>query len=444
MSRLCSVIDTATRITLQSESPARAITSHSGILCTIVAYYTDFPVFFKPFLENFKKKRIYLDYASSTPLDISMLSSFPSISKKYSHANPSALHKEGVSIAKVLQDARDLVAKTLGAHSDEIIFTSNASESDNLAILGSISHFLKEGIKPEEIGVYISPFEHSAVSEAVASLGSDIFICTLLQEDGYVKAKNIVFPEGLKVILISVMMVQNEIGTVQDIKEIAKHIRKLKKDNPALQIIFHTDATQAPLFYDLNVARLGVDMMTLGATKLYCPKGVGLLYKKRVINLSPIFYGGGQEMGLRPGTEPVELIHQFSHALRYASLNKETYTTKIQSLKDYFEKKLKEKFSNIRITGAGDRSPHISHLVFEGIDSELFVLELDARGIAVSSKSACKNEEDGESKLLSILYPNEKVGAIRVSFGRFTKEKDLDFMIKSMSSVFQKYQKVGL
>jgi cysteine desulfurase len=432
------------RITLQSESPARAITSHSGILCTIVVYYTDFTVFFKPFLTIFKNKRIYLDYASSTPVDQKMISSFPCIPSHFAHANPSALHKEGVELSKVLSGAREMVAKELGAHPQEIIFTSNASESDNLAILGSVNYFLKKGFSPNEIGVYISPFEHSAVKEAVNSLSKDIFVCTLLQENGYVKSDKIVFPENLKVVIVSVIMVQNEIGTLQNIKEIAKHIRKLRKENEALKIIFHTDATQAPLFYDLNVARLGVDMMTLGATKLYCPKGVGLLYKKRGIDLLPVFYGGGQEMGLRPGTEPVDLIHKFAHALKYASSNRENYFLKIQSLKDYFENKVKENFENIRITGEGERSPHISHLVIPHIDSELFVLELDARGIAVSSKSACKNEEDGESELLSILYPNEKVGAIRVSFGRLTNKRDLNSLIKAISSILKKYQNINI
>lgn len=408
-------------------------------------YYTDFTVFFKPILEIFKKKRIYLDYASSTPLDVFMLSKFPSISKEYSYANPSALHREGVAIAKALQDFRDLASKTLGAHSDEIIFTSNASESDNLAILGSINYFIKKGISPEEIGLYISPFEHSAIKEIVSNIDKNIFVCTLLQEDGYVKTKNIVFPENLKVVIVSVMMVQNEIGTVQNIKEIAKHLRKLKKENPNVDIRFHTDATQAPLFCDLNVARLGVDMMTLGSTKLYCPKGVGLLYKKRNIKISPIFFGGGQEMGLRPGTEPVELIKNFVYALSYAQKHRDEDSRKILNLQNYFEKKVKENFPKVRITSGDrlsleERSPFISHLVFEGIDSELFVLELDARGIAVSSKSACKNENNEESELLSVLYPNEKLGAVRISFGRFTKKKDLDFLLKAMSSVFKKYQ----
>ena len=394
-------------------------------------------MFFKLFSS---KRRIYLDYASSTPIDKKMLASFPSIDTRISGANPSALHREGVLLKKELFGARALIAKTIGAHADEIIFTSNATESDNLAIIGSVKYFLSKRYVPQEIGVYVSPFEHAAIAESVASLSSEIFVCTLLQEDGYVRTKKLVLREGIKAVILSVMMVQNEIGTVQDIKETAKQIRKLRKENPDIEIRFHTDATQAPLFYDLNVAHLGVDMMTLGATKLYCQKGVGMLYKKRGVSLAPMMYGGGQEFGLRPGTEPVALIHEFSHALAYALSHREEMTENITALQNYFEKKLKETLPHIRITGSGERTPHITHLVIPNIDSELLVIELDARGIAVSSKSACKNEDGSESELLSLLYPNEKVGAIRISYGRMTTKKELDKTIHAIASVIKKYK----
>lgn len=422
-----------------SESAARIITSHSGILWTIVSHYTDFAMFFKYFSNPFKSKRVYLDYASSTPLDRKMLSQFPKIPRWYSGANPSALHQEGVTLKQCLADVRGMVAKSIGAQTNEIIFTSNATESDNLAVLGPINYFLQEGISPKEIGVYTSPFEHSAVSETVRSLSRDIFVCTLLQEGGYLSTKKIVLPEGLKVMIVSVMMVQNEIGTVQPIKDLAKQIRKLRKEHPTVEILFHTDATQAPLYYDLHVARLGIDMMTLGATKLYCSKGVGMLYKKRTVGMTPIMHGGGQEYGLRPGTEPVLLIHQFAHALVYAQEHYESQSQKILQLRIYFETKLKEKLPQVRITGGAERTPHISHVVIPNIESELLVIELDARGVAVSSKSACKTEDASESELLSLLYPHETLGAIRFSYGRMTTKKDLDKAIKALRSVVKKY-----
>lgn len=403
-------------------------------------------MFFKRFTSFLNKRRIYLDYASSTPVDQKMINSFPRIPWEYAGANPSALHKEGIGLKRALSSARSLVAKTLGAQPDEIIFTSNATESDNLAIFGFLKNKIENGVNPKDIALYVSPFEHSAIEESLNHMYEGVRVCKLVQEDCYVLPNSINIPEESKIVLVSVIFVQNEIGAVQNIKEIAKRVRKLRKEYPDKEIIFHTDATQAPLFYDLNVARLGVDMMTLGATKLYCQKGVGMLYKKRGVVIAPLIYGGGQEMGLRPGTEPVEIIHQFAHALAYAQNNREKEYGRIKVLQEYFEKRIKKEFSSIRITSKGsDRSPHISHLVIPNIDSELLVIELDARGIALSSKSACKNDASAssaqDSDILSLLYQNEKVGAIRVSYGRKTAKRELNKTIKSLRSVLRKYQK---
>ncbi len=394
-------------------------------------------MFFKHFL---KKKRIYLDYASSTPLDQRMLSSFPKIPVWASGANPGALHKEAAALKRVLLGAREVASRGVGAQKDEIIFTSGATESDNLAVFGFLKNQIEQGIDPKEIAVYVSSFEHSAIEESVKNIYKGIKIYKLPQEGGYVLPNSLSIEEGVKVALVSIIFVQNEIGTVQDIKEIAKRLRKLRKENPEKNIVFHTDATQAPLYYDLNVLRLGVDMMTLGATKLYCPKGVGMLFKKRTIKLSPIIYGGGQELGLRPGTEPVELIHKFAHALSYAQAQYERAHNETLELQNYFENKVKKEFPQIVVTGEGERSPHVTHLVVPNIDSELLVLEFDARGIAVSSKSACKNDQDQDSGIMNLLYPNQNLGAVRISYGRKTTKRELNKTIKALGEVFKKYK----
>jgi cysteine desulfurase len=396
-------------------------------------------MFFKHLLSFMTHRRVYLDYASSTPLDSAMLKKVPRIPLWYQGVNPSALHKEGVALKKVREDARRLVAETLSAHTDEIIFTSSATESDNLAIVGCIKHFLSIGILPEAIAVYHSPFEHAAVTEPLQHLDTRIRICELVHEGGYVLPDTITIPEDVSAVLISVLYVQNEIGTTQPIKEIAKRIRKLRKQYPEKTILFHVDATQAPLYYDLTIPKLGIDMMTLGATKLYCPKGIGVLYKRRGITLAPLYYGGGQEFGLRPGTEPVSLIHTFAHALSYAQRVQEEAHQTICTYQTYCEKRVKELLPHIRITGDGERSPHISHFALRGIDSELLVLELDARGIAVSSKSACKNEDESESAIVSLLYPEKEYGAIRVSYGRKTTTRDIDRFVRALYAVAVKY-----
>jgi cysteine desulfurase len=369
-----------------------------------------------------------------------MLSSFPKIPVWASGANPGALHKEAAALKRVLLGAREVASRGVGAQKDEIIFTSGATESDNLAVFGFLKNQIEQGIDPKEIAVYVSSFEHSAIEESVKNIYKGIKIYKLPQEGGYVLPNSLSIEEGVKVALVSIIFVQNEIGTVQDIKEIAKRLRKLRKENPEKTIVFHTDATQAPLYYDLNVLRLGVDMMTLGATKLYCPKGVGMLFKKRAIKLSPIIYGGGQELGLRPGTEPVELIHKFAHALSYAQAQYERAHNETLELQMYFENKVKKEFPQIVVTGGGERSPHITHLVVPNIDSELLVLEFDARGIAVSSKSACKNDQDQDSGIMNLLYPNQNLGAVRISYGRKTTKRELNKTIKALGEVFKKYK----
>ncbi len=393
-------------------------------------------MFFKLFT-----KRTYLDYASSTPLDTHMMRSLSPIKKSVVGANPHALHKEGVLARTILQDARTKVAKVLQAHSDEIVFTSGATESDNLALVGTINRFLYEGIPAHQIAIAISDLEHAAVMESVSHLrDSGVFTMTIPTENAGVHPKHITVPDGCKVLLVSIMYVHNEIGTVQPIKDIAKRVRYLRKQHPDITIIFHTDATQAPAHFSLNVAQLGVDLMTLGATKLYTHKGVGVLYKKRNITLSPIMYGGGQEFGLRPGTEPIELIHAFAHALEYSQTIQQTETDRIKELQTYFEEKLVQEIPEVHITARDqERTPHITHIAIKNFDSELLVIELDAQGIAVSAKSACKNEETGESAIVEKMY-GTGYGAVRFSFGRMTTKKDVDRAVTVLKKVLKKYE----
>jgi cysteine desulfurase len=395
--------------------------------------------FFKHFLGT---DRIYLDYASSTPVDRGMVRAFPQIPHRVLGANPSALHKEGVELKEHLKNARALVAETLDARPEEIIFTSGATESDNLAIAGAVRAWLESGLKPDEIAVFVSDIEHAAVKEVAAMLAREgIRDGMLPTEEGVVNPKTIVVPENVKALLVSVMYVNNEIGTVQPIKEIAKRVRYLRKQYPDVSILFHVDATQAPLFYSLNTSKLGVDLMTLGATKLYCPKGVGILFKKRGTALAPLEYGGGQEFGLRPGTEAVQLIHYFTYALWFAQARHESHRDEIADIQNFFEMKVTKMLPRAIITAeTKERAPHISHIAIPGLDSELLVLELDAKGIAVSAKSACKNEENTESPIVESMY-GAGVGAIRFSFGRRTTKGEITRAVKALRRVVKKYKK---
>ncbi len=418
-------------------STMQIIKMATPVLSPIVLYYTYFMAFFK----NFNKKRIYLDVASSTQIDKDMLKSFPQLGDEALMANPSALHKEGVLARNLINKARKVAAEVLKTQESEIIFTSGATESDNLAILGAVDALVTEGISRESILIYQSAFEHSAINETLLHLKKNNTQVRILPlENGIVNPKDIKIPAWVNAVIVSVIYVNNEVGTVQPIKEIAKRIRFLRKHNPNLKIIFHIDATQAPSHFNLNVQSLGIDMMTLGSTKLYCPKGVGLLYIKKGIKVEPRFFGGGQEFGIRPGTESVYLIHNFAYALKYAQDNLEKENKKILEIREYFENLLKKEISEAVITFESSfRTPHISHVAIRGIDSELLVLELDAKGIAVSAKSACKNEDSNESQIVLDVHGAD-YGAIRFSFGRFNTKKDAHKSVFILKKIIDKYK----
>lgn len=397
--------------------------------------------FFKQLFSK-RAERIYLDFASSTPIDEKMMSQFPSIPKEVVQANPSALHKEGVAAKRVLETSREMVADMLEVQKNETIFTSGATESDSLAVVGSIKAAIEKGYTPESIVLYQSMFEHAAVSESAKEVWRlGVSVASLEMEQGIISPKDIIVPEGARFILISVIYVHNEIGTVQPIQEIAKRVRFLRKQHPEVTILFHVDATQAPLHFSLRVPSLGVDMMTLGATKLYCPKGVGVLYVRNGISIKPLLFGGGQERGIRPGTQPIELIHTFAHALSFAQKMKEKETERVRALQDFFEQEIQKSIPEVFVTAKNlERTPHITHVAVTKMDSELLVLELDARGIAVSAKSACRNEEDTESQIVTTLY-GEGVGAVRFSFGRTTTKSDVLKAVQALASVIEKYRK---
>lgn len=389
------------------------------------------------------QKQIYLDYASRTPLDKAMLDRMPAIDPSYLGANPSAIHARGVALRSTLAAARTRVAKVFGAHDDEIIFTSCATESDNLALGGAIRACMADGMSANEICVYSSAFEHAAIKETVAAFErGGVKHIVMDTPETIVEPRDIVVLEGMKAVIVSVLYVHNEIGTVQPIATIAKRIRFLRKQHPAVRFVFHTDATQAPAHFPLDAQHLGVDLMTIGTTKLYCANGVGILYKKRSVKLVPLLYGGGQEFGLRPGTEPVALIDECSRALQYAQKIREHETNRVRELQTYFESEVKKISPMIKISAEHvHRTAHISHVAFPNFDSELMVLELDARGVAVSAKSACEYEQENQSAIVEKLYGTQW-GAVRFSFGRMTRRRDIDAAVKAMRAVFEKYKKV--
>jgi cysteine desulfurase len=386
-----------------------------------------------------KSKKIYLDYASATPLEKDVLFVMNKIFKE-NFANSSAIHDLGVQSKNILSESRKNIAKIIDAHQNEIIFTSGSTESNNLAITGIITKNLPH--------VITSNIEHSSVLEVFKYLTEN-----KLAEVTYVPVERsgIIDPKKIKkvmrkeTILVSVMYANNEIGTIQPIKEIAKEIRHFNKLNNT-KVLLHTDATQAINYLEINVEKLGIDMMSFNAGKIYGPKGIGALYIRRRTPVRKIIFGGDQEYGVRAGTENLASVVGFANALEITEKIKEKENKRLKKLQDYFIKKLQnlEKDKDIVLNGdLENRLPNNINITIPKIPSDLLVIELSARGIMVSAKSACKSGEEGESYVIKAIKPeaDQENGSIRFSLGRSTTKEDLDFTLKSLKEILTKLKK---
>lgn len=420
-----------------------------------------------------RKKKIYLDYASATPIDKAVAKKMAFCEKSF-FANPTSIHSEGVKTRSIIEESRAKIAKLINAHSDEIIFTGSGTESDALAILGVIKNFSSSTTKKPHI--VTTKIEHPAVLEN----------CKMLEERGEVEVTyisvdktGIVNLEELKdslkenTVLVSVMYANNEIGTIQPIEEIAKIIRHFRKgksekgksadESLALRLpkarlwgaelpLFHTDACQAMNYlFTENIEKLGVDLMSFNSSKIYGPKGIGVLYKKRNIDLCPLYKGGGQEFGLHSGTESVSLISAIAEALSIANKIKQKEFVRLTEIRDYGIEKLLSlsKTSGYKIILNGNsevRLPNNINISISGISSELLVVELSSRSIFVSEKSACKSDDPNESYVINairkvcIRKDGEVEGSLRISLGRDTKMADMDSLFSALKNIFEKYK----
>lgn len=405
---------------------------------------------------NRKLKEIYLDYASSA------LSVSP---------NPGAIHELGVKEKNKLENARAKIAKILDAHNDEIIFTSGATESNNLAILGLVQNFKQYSKLPHIITTNI---EHASVLEVCRYLenlpagrhGIKQAKVTYVEveQNGIVDPKKIKKALTKNTILVSAMYANNEIGTIQPIREIAKEIRHFKKRQgqslrefpQGLSLpFFHTDATQAMNYLPISIPKLGVDLMSFNAAKIYGPKGVGVLYLKKNIPISKIMFGGDQERGLRPGTENVAAAVALASALEVTEKIKAKEVLRLTKLRDYFldeifknvrNSAIAENLTNYKIILNGDkehRLPNNINITIPNIPSDLLVIELSAKGIMASARSACKAGDDKASHVIKAINKNikEKDGSLRFSLGRYTTKADVDYTIKSLSKILLKLKK---
>ncbi|TSC91166.1 MAG: cysteine desulfurase [Parcubacteria group bacterium Gr01-1014_2] len=391
-------------------------------------------------------REVYLDNAATTPCDQEVLKAMaPFWSKIY--GNPSSFNDAGREAKKALDQSRQKIARILGAKNQEIIFTSSATEANNLAILGTI-----QALKNKKSKIITTKIEHQSVLGPIKKLEKEgIKIHYLsVNEEGLIDLNE--FKKNLTpdTVLISIIYANNETGSVQLIKKLAKIIKEFKKNSQLtthnLQLpYFHIDAAQAGSL-DINVNNLGVDLMTVSSHKIYGPKGIALLYAKRETKIEPLTYGGGQEFNLRPATEAIPLIVGFAKALEITNNLQQTTYNKQEKLKEYFINKLKELFPIIKINGPENqqnRIPHIINVTLPGIENEQLLLHLDKYGIRASAGSACTSKEIEPSHvLLAIgLSKEEARSSIRFSFGK-TSKADLDYVLKILPKVVKKIKEL--
>ena len=371
--------------------------------------------------------RIYLDYAATTPLDPRVEQAIrPYLGEHF--GNPSSIHSYGREAKAALDSARDRTAAILGCSSSEIVFTSGGTEADNLALLG-----VARANRDRRRHVVISAFEHHAIMEAAL----------LLEEWGFEVSRVPVTTEGLvepaalfgairdETILVSVMLVNNEVGTIQPVAELARIAHERGAH-------FHTDAVQAAGAVPLRVGDLGVDLLSLSAHKFYGPKGVGALYARQGVRLAPIMRGGEQERELRPGTENVPGIVGFAAALELATAMTESETARLTPLRDRLISRVLDSIPGARLNGT--RAPRIAsnaNFAFEGVSGETLLAKLDLLGIAASSGSACAAGSLEPSHVLRAMGLSKPLAqsALRLTLGQSTTEGEVERVLEILPGV---------
>ncbi len=392
------------------------------------------------------KKKIYLDYAATTPLD-------PRVAKAMApywmreFGNPSSIHDAGRRSREAVENARKTVARILRCRPAEIIFTSGGTEAINLALQGiarvherrQTNQVLnsKFQVHASKRHIVTTIIEHHAVLRSVQALEKQGFDATYAGVD----SEGIVCPDDIKkalrpdTILVSVMYANNEIGTIQPIAEIGKIVRTFRSDPPPL---FFTDACQAAGALDLSFDRLGVDCMALNGSKIYGPKGIGCLLVRRGVELEPILYGGGQEKGLRSGTENVPGIVGFAKALELAQEEKEKENARLVLLRDYFIRELLKKIPGAVLNGhAKKRLPNNVNISVPGIEGEAAVIYLSQKGVYASTGSACTALSLEPSHVIAALGKPEEYtrGSLRFTLGRATTKDDIDYAVGQLQEV---------
>jgi len=380
-------------------------------------------------------RQVYLDYSATTPVKKEVLDEMlPYFSEKF--GNPSSLYGIGLSAKTDLNMARSKVAKLIGADEREIYFTSCGTEADNWAVIGAA-----RAKKTKGNHIITTKIENHALLHTCEYLQKEGFEVTYLDidKDGRISLAELENAITDKTILISIMFANNEIGSIQPIKEIAGIARKH-------EIWFHTDAVQALGNVPIDVKDLGIDMMSMSAHKIYGPKGIGALYIRKGVVIPNFMNGGAQENKRRAGTENMAGIVGFGKAAELAGTNLQSHIRHVSELRDYFKDQILSRIPEVEINGGmKHRLPGNINLIFNYIEGESLLLLMDAKGIYASTGSACSSASLTPSHVLKALkLPYEKIhSSIRFTIGDFTTKEDLDYTVEELVQIVERLRSIS-
>jgi cysteine desulfurase len=377
---------------------------------------------------------IYLDHAAATPLSDEVLAAQqPFFAEAF--YNPSANYLAARQVRQALEEARASVARQLGARTSDIIFTAGGTESDNLAIAGVMRAF-------PDANLVVSAIEHDAVLEPARQFNCSVALTT---GEGRVDIPDLLSKINDQTVLVSVMYANNEVGSLQPIRDISHNIAKIREERRragnTLPLYLHTDACQAANYLDLHVARLGVDLMTLNGGKIYGPKQSGVLYAASSVRLEPLVRGGGQENGLRSGTENVAACVGFAKALELAQATRREESKRLSDVQHLTFGLIEAQLPGAIINGSRrHRLPNNIHLTLPGQDNERLLVELDERGILAAAGSACSASSEEPSHVLRAMgiADVDAQASLRITMGRETTEADMRTFVSTLAGIVNK------
>lgn len=376
----------------------------------------------------------YLDNSSTTKINDDVLDEMINVYKN-KYGNPSSLHSLGLRAEKMIKKAKFSIGKFINAGENEIFFTSGGTESNNIVI----SNALK--LAKKNSNIVISEFEHPSVYEtAYQKNDNNIEIRVVkINDDGYVNESDFANKVDENTVLVSVMLVNNELGSIQNIAELCRKSKLINKD-----LLFHTDAVQAYGKMKINVRALGIDFMTFSSHKINGPQGVGGLYMRKDLTLIPLMFGGKQEKAIRPGTENLAGIVGFAKATEIIDDKFEEYVLHIKNIRDDFARKFIDKIENIKVNSDICGAPHIFNVSIDGIRSEVLLHYLEMKNIFISTGTTCSSKAKKENRVLTSIGLNadQIQSTIRLSFGVNNNLEDNDYLIDEFSSIINEIRKI--